>query len=213
MTPTKKTSHYNWRPFEEAREYVRSLKLKSQAEWNTWAKSDARPKDIPVDVYQAYKDEGWTGMGEWLGTGRVAKQDKAYRPFEEARALAHSLGLKNRTEWSAWAKIDAESANVPSYPDAVYKNQGWSGWGDWLGTGVVATQNRIYRPFETARAFACSLELKSVADWKAWAKTNARPDDIPANPRRIYLAEGWNGWGDWLGTGAVHSAKSNLSVI
>ena len=29
------------------------------------------------------------------------------------------------------------------------------------------------------------------------------PADIPANPDNTYATEGWNGIGDWLGTGTI----------
>ena len=29
------------------------------------------------------------------------------------------------------------------------------------------------------------------------------PADIPANPNRTYKNNGWNGFGDWFGTGTI----------
>jgi hypothetical protein len=29
------------------------------------------------------------------------------------------------------------------------------------------------------------------------------PADVPANPRGVYLNNGWSSWGDWLGTEKV----------
>ena len=55
------------------------------------------------------------------------------------------------------------------------------------------------RPFAAARAFARSLHLTSEKAWKDWYKTDARPDDIPTNPHKIYKDRGWVGIGDWLG--------------
>ncbi len=47
-----------------------------------------------------------------------------------------------------------------------------------------------YRPFEEARFFARSSNLKSREQWRALAKTDARPSDIPANPARTYVKKG-----------------------
>lgn len=59
MRDTKKKSRYNWRPFEEARTFIHSQELKGRDEWRVWAKSGAKPDDIPTSPEQAYKDKGW----------------------------------------------------------------------------------------------------------------------------------------------------------
>jgi len=192
-----------YRPFEEARAFVHQLQLKNRDEWRDWAQSTARPQDIPANPSGTYKDEGWIGFGDWLGTGTIAPFNRVYRPFEEARAFVHQLHLKNRGKWLNWTKTEAKPDDIPTDPSKVYKDQGWNGWGDWLGTGTIAVFNRSYRPFEEARAFAHSLQLKSGSEWREWAKTDAKPSDIPANPKDVYKYEGWNGWGDWVGTGTI----------
>lgn len=201
MNKSKKESpRRNWRPFEEARTHVRGLGLQNQAAWRTWAKSDARPDDIPATPERVYKDQGWVSMGDWLGTGRIANQNKIYRPFQEARAFVHRLGLKNQADWRAWAKSDTHPDDIPAYPEGVYKDEGWISWGDWLGTGYIAHQDRVFRPFQEARAFVRSLGLKNYAEWRTWAKSDACPQDIPSNPQLAYKDKGWINWGDWLGT-------------
>ena len=36
----------------------------------------ALPKDIPVNAYQTYFDDGWEGWGDWLGTGRTRRSPR-----------------------------------------------------------------------------------------------------------------------------------------
>ena len=43
-------------------------------------------------------------MGDWLGTGTVARRLRQYRSFKEARAFVRSLGLKSEAEWCAYCK-------------------------------------------------------------------------------------------------------------
>ncbi len=57
---------FRFRPFDAAREFARSLKLKSRAAWNAFVQSDACPKDIPSSPGEAYPDR-WLGIGDWLG--------------------------------------------------------------------------------------------------------------------------------------------------
>ena len=45
-----------------------------------------------------------------------------------------------------------------------------------------------------------SLGLGSAAGWLALCKSGALPADIPSNPNKKYADEGWQGYGDWLGT-------------
>jgi superfamily II DNA or RNA helicase len=193
----------NWRPFEEARAFVRRLGLKSQSEWSAYCASDGRPPDIPSAPYQVYANQGWQGLGDWLGTGVIGKYLHHGRSFEEARTFVRGLALRSRAEWNTYCRSGALPLDIPSTPSKVYANQGWQGWGDWLGTGVVATHLRQYRSFEEARTFVRGLGLKSGADWTSYCNSNALPEDIPRKPYKTYAEEGWQSWGDWLGTGFV----------
>jgi superfamily II DNA or RNA helicase len=188
-----------YRVFEDARKFAQNLGLKNWEEWKAWASSENRPIDIPANPDAVYKNKGWSGMGDWLGTGRVAHQNMIYQPFEDAREFARGLMLNNFDEWKVWAQSEARSTDIPIYPSAVYKDNGWSSWGDWLGTGRVANQNIVYRSFQETRIFARNLKLIGKDDWGAWAKSNSRPIDIPANPSQTYRGKGWMGWADWLG--------------
>jgi hypothetical protein len=70
--------------------------------------------------------------------------------------------------------------------------------GDWLGTGSIAARLREYRPFEEAKAFVHTLNLKNSDEWDKYCKSGKKPDDIPANPNKTYAKKGWKGIGDWL---------------
>ena len=52
---------------EEARDYARSLGLRSQREWQARAKSGALPADVPTNPDKIYAGKGWQGLGDWLG--------------------------------------------------------------------------------------------------------------------------------------------------
>ena len=193
----------NWRSFTEAREYVRSQRLRSLRDWREFVSSDRLPSDIPSNPNRTYLGDGWLGMGDWLGTGNVAPFLMQFRPFTEARSYARSLGLKSRTEWNTFWKSGKCPSDVPAAPWKTYRGAGWRGMGDWLGTGTVAPRLRIYRPFEKARTFVQSLRLKSRAAWTSYCAGGNCPGDIPSKPGRVYQTDGWLGWGDWLGTGTV----------
>jgi hypothetical protein len=192
-----------YRPFAEARKFVHALKLTSQKEWRGYCKSGQKPSDIPTNPHDVYANDGWTGFGDWLGTGRVANQDREFRPFAEARAFVHALNLRNRDQWWAYCKSGHKPKDIPAYPNEAYEKYGWIGLGDWLGTGIIASQKREYRPFAEAREFVHALKLTSQKEWRAYCKSGQKPNDIPSVPSRTYADDGWAGMGDWLRTGTL----------
>jgi superfamily II DNA or RNA helicase len=202
-TGTIATYNIVYRPFEEARKFVRSLGLKNDNDWRKYYKSGMKPSDIPSDPGQVYEDEGWKSLGDWLGTGNVASQDMVYRPFEEAREFVRSLGLKRGTDWDKYCKSGEKPIDVPIVPEHVYKNEGWKSMGDWLGTGKISNQDMIFRSFQEARELVCSLRLKNLDDWRKYCNSGQRPSDIPADPSKVYKNKGWISLGDWLGTGTI----------
>ncbi|MEY3422693.1 MAG: hypothetical protein RIR48_3018 [Bacteroidota bacterium] len=192
-----------YKSFEEAREYVHTLKLKSNKEWKDYCKSGQRPDDIPASPDKTYKQYGWKGWGDWLGTGIIASSLRDFKSFEEARAFAKTLNFKNQMEWKDYCKSGVKPSDIPATPSGTYRHQGWKSWGDWLGTGYVANQLKKYKSFEEAREFVHKLKLKSNNEWKDYCKSGKKPKIIPANPNTAYKHQGWKNWGDWLGTGNI----------
>jgi hypothetical protein len=212
----------SWRPFEEARAFVRGLNLKSKNEWEKFCKGQlpekgTLPPDIPAIPRQTYLNQGWIGYGDWLGTGRIANFNNVYRPFKKARSFVQALQLKSVNEWFRYCKGELPDkgtlpADIPTAAHSTYATQGWKGYGDWLGTGTIANFNKVYRRFEEARAFAQSLKLNSQNEWVKFCKgklpeIGTLPVDIPANPYQTYRSKGWEGFGNWLGTGRIASQK------
>jgi hypothetical protein len=193
------TRRRQYRAFQEARAFARSLGLRSAAEWRAFCIGGNLPEDIPAKPERTYHHEGWAGIGDWLASGRISNRQRVFRPFEEARAFARGLRLGSFEEWVAWCAAGSRPPDIPSNPSLAYRNQGWVSMGDWLGTGNVANSLRGYRPFGAARAFARSLGYKSWAEWRAYCKSGLRPQDIPTNPWQTYRSKGWAGMKDWLG--------------
>src|SRR5262249_4065187 len=143
-----------------------------------------------------YANYGWSGVGDWLGTGNIATYSRKYRSFEQARTFARGLGLKSISEWRDYKKTDKMPDDIPANPDHVYADSGWAGMLDWLGIGTCRGRN--FRAFKEARAFVRALGLKSKAEWFQYCSSGKKPTDIPSNPQQTY-AEDWLGIRDWLG--------------
>jgi len=188
-------------PFEEAREFVRKLQLKGQKDWNNYSKSKNKPFNIPSTPERLYKHKGWIGLGDWLGTGSVAAKDKVFVSFEEAREFVRKLQLKGQKDWREYKKTGKKPDNIPSNPSLTYKNQGWLSLGDFIGT--TPGWDGEFLPFEEAREFVRKLSLNSKSDWYNYCKSGEKPFNVPSSPRDRYKNKGWISWGDWLGTGAI----------
>ena len=126
-----------FRPFRQAREYVRNLKLKSGQEWKLYCKSGKKPYDIPSNPDKTYSE--WNGIGDWLGTDSIATFNKKFRPFKEARRFVQSLALRNYDGWKHYRNSKEKPYDIPSNPRDTYGRQ-FKGYGDWLGYWIYCSQ-------------------------------------------------------------------------
>jgi hypothetical protein len=192
--------------FSDARDIVRNAKLKNVKEWRNWN----RPDNIPASPERIYKSE-WISWGDWFGTNSIATKDIIFLPFEDARNYVISLGLKSQKEWIDFGSAGKRPSNIPGNPSKTYKNHGWISYGHWLGTNSVATFNIAYRPFDEARAFIRSLQLRDQKAWLKYCKSGDKPKDIPSCPNKTYK-EHWINLRDWIGTERPKSIRTNVVV-
>ena len=74
----KPVARVNFLPFEEAKRFIQVIGIKNNREFRKWSKSVQRPPNFPAAPHYVYKDKGWKGIGDFLGTGTVANQDKVF---------------------------------------------------------------------------------------------------------------------------------------
>ena len=184
-------------PFEEAREHVIKMGFKKVKEWEKYCSCGEKPDNIPSNPSTIYKKKGWIHWGDFLGTGRHLGQ---WLSFEEAKKIVRELGIKTCVEWKKYCKLGKVPNGIPRSIDDIYKNE-WISWGDFLGTGSVATFNQKFVSFEEAREFVIKLGLKGQKEWREYSKSNKKPNNIPSTPDKTYKNKGWTNWGDFLGTG------------
>ena len=191
-----------FRDFEDARKFVRKLRLSGRRQWVEYCKSGKKPKDMPNWPDAVYKNKGWTSWNDFFGTDYVATYLRKYKPFKEARKYAQKLNIKNQTEWRIFAKSGKLPNGIPRDPPTVYKKE-WKGWADWLRAGKKVERESNFIPFIQAREFVRKLGLKGQKDWQEnYLKSGNKPDNIPASPQSVYKKE-WKGWGDWVGSGRI----------
>jgi hypothetical protein len=148
-TAKPRNIHRVWRPFTQARQYVRSLGLSSYLEYKKWSNGLLKnkpkfPDDIPAHPYGVYgKEKEWKGISDFLGSKPSGKYVQMWS-FSKARSFIRKLKLPSRTEYSKWANgglrgLPERPPEVPVVPFKKYLND-WRGWDDWLGTGVDSTR-------------------------------------------------------------------------
>ena len=118
--------------FEKARDYARSLNLRSGQEWVEFCQSENRPLGLPTNVYKAYKGKGWKGMNDWLGITRSKILKHRYRSFLDARSFVRKLGFDSRKEWYEYCKSVSKPNDIPRGVEKIYIKY-WKGWADFLG--------------------------------------------------------------------------------
>ncbi|AOW11012.1 integrase repeat-containing protein [Flavobacterium gilvum] len=124
--------------FEDAKNFVKTLNLKSVSEWKELKKSGLKPENIPASPENVYKNEGWNGFEDWLGYEKVSRSVLIdCLDFEDAKLFVHQLNINSFREWRAYCKSGDKPNNIPSNPKEVYKNKGWNGFADWLGYKTV----------------------------------------------------------------------------
>ena len=139
--------------FENAKKLARTLNIKSAKEWAELYKNNRIPTDVPLSPNSYYSKTGWISWGDWLGSEYIANQQRKYRKFESAKPFIQKLDLKSVNEWKIYCKSGNKPKDIPNNPDQYYKEMGWTGFGDWLGTGTVAPHKRQYKSFKEAKDF------------------------------------------------------------
>jgi superfamily II DNA or RNA helicase len=200
--------------YSDAEAFVHKLGLKSWAEWNLYCKGKLKniakkPSDIPNYPNDTYNDKGWKSMGQWLGTETIAPYKIIFRDFYKARAFVRELGLKSQKEWldychGLYPNLQSKPDDIPISPVGTYKNKGWAGVADWLGTANDPRFTGSMRSYGKARQFVRELGLRRSVEWRQYcngefAEKPIRPRDIPSNPYSHYKAKGWISWPDFLG--------------
>ena len=70
--------------------------------------------------------------------GMNGRRQGRYRSFLAAREFARSLGLASGSDWRRYVEgriphLGECPKDIPTTPQRTYRNDGWQGYGDWLG--------------------------------------------------------------------------------
>ncbi len=189
------TKYIEFTSFKEARKYARNLNLNTVEEW--YSLKSKRLNNIPSAPQRTYENKGWQGWGDFLGLKNYRGNNIEWLPFKIAREKIRKVGLKTVNDWYEYARSEDLDIRIPRAPEVTYKNDGWKGIGDWIGTFKIADQNRKYLSFEEAKEFMKDNHINSESEWQVFRKKN-KIENIPFKLERTY-SNHWKGFSHFFG--------------
>ncbi|MBC8267159.1 MAG: DEAD/DEAH box helicase family protein [Rhodospirillaceae bacterium] len=207
-----KVAKISWRPFKEARGFVRKKNISSISEWKKLVtyrsnSDDANiiPSDIPAHPEVAYKEFGWIDWPDWFGNDYTPNQNRTYWPYLKAMKYVRSLNIQSSVEWRKYCKgeireLRSKPDKIPAAPNQIYEENGWVDWHDWLGAG---RQPGNWISYTDCQNLARSLGVTSRSDWQKKHKQGILTAEVKGNVpmwvNQIYEGKGWTNWADFLG--------------
>lgn len=120
--------------FEEARKFVRKLKIKNLEGWEKYCLDECHHfiQGIPSHPAKQYKNE-WVSWGDFLGGEH--KVPSKFMSFEEAVGIVRTLGFESCKDWQKFCDSGEKPKDIPHSPQKIYKDE-WMGWNYFLGIGL-----------------------------------------------------------------------------
>ena len=147
-----------YRPFEEARAFVRGLGLKSGTEWIDYCKSGKKPDDIPTNPHRNLRESGWAGYGRLARILAISLLNFANIDPSRKPAPLCILGLKSEPNGRTTGSQARSPTTFQLIPTLTYA-EGLGRNGRLARHWHDRSSLRQYRPFEEARAFARASDL------------------------------------------------------
>jgi len=202
LTTWNKLAKLSWMPFEEARDFVRSLNLRSREELDQYYLLNNRFEDMPSHPDRTYKNKGWVNWGDFLGTDFIALFNRTYQPYAKIKKYAISKGINSQKEWFLLTKTKDFPADIPAAIDVVFQNKGWVDWYVFLNK----KNPNIFLSYNEAKDLAQKNKISTKKEWQEFVALN---QNLPSNPNKTYNDKGWKDWDDFLGIKRILGVKRN----
>jgi hypothetical protein len=180
--------------FEDARNFIHSLKFKTGDEWKSYKESEDFPKFLPKAPHNVYSD--FKSIEDWLGPtylGRDERWKLKYLSFNEAKKIVAKEKFKNEEEFKNWS---SRPENIPSKPRQVYQDE-WQGIRDFIGADSYFQE---FIDYDEARAHVQKIPIQSAKHYQRYLK-EGNVKGLPKVPEQVY-AKDWelnDGWYGFLG--------------
>lgn len=178
----RKSRNLLYPTYEEAKESVSKMGIRSKSEYSKRYKADSR---LPSDPYEFYKNRGWVNFHHFF----CRESPSFYSTYSEAREAVQKLGIKSQPEYKKRYKEDPK---LNSNPNRIYKEKGWINWAHFLGQ----ESRNLYSKYEEAKDSVKKLGINSQVEYYDRFRGDSR---LPSDPYRFYKNRGWIDWYDSLG--------------
>ena len=197
--------------YDEAHLFASFLKLETINEWNSWLQNNKKPNCIPADPESHYSRSGWENWGVFLRPSIIPRAYIKFLTYNDAKDFILSLSLNSSELWEAYDKSLLPD-DIPLLPEIVYRGNGWTTWGDYLGLTTELFVKKDFWTYEDAVVYAQSLKLKSFDQWVKYCSgkiphLSKRPDKMPSSPPLNYKGKGWVDWPTFLGNNNISTSK------
>lgn len=193
-----KNNFYN---YDELKSLINEIGVNTKNEYISVYKTLTSPegKKAPIDPRKFYGINIWNGWSDFLNKPiHKKKLNNLYYSFDECKSEIKKLGIKSKNDFYSKIKnIIRTNIRIPYSPPKIYKDA-WISWGDFLSTNRIQDNIKEYLPYDMAKEWARSLNLKMYKEWKV-LDLNKIPDNIPKKPEKTYKLKGWVDYEDWLG--------------
>jgi hypothetical protein len=209
---TKKIHKRNARfdSFKNVKKLILDLGIQTRSDYNKLAKTRS---ELPVRPDTVYALEGWESWMIFLNNpnynwkAHICDGGKYNgQTYDEVRLRVQQLGIKTSPQYYKYV-LGNHICNLPSNPRKLFLNSGWTGWGDFLGTGSVKRwtehSHRVLfdrkMTYEQAKRIMKPHGLRGIDEFVEWFKTN-KNFGVPSEPARVFGKKGWVSWIDFLGS-------------
>lgn len=186
----EKLSRFNWMPFEEARKFVRNLKIPSREEYKRYWRKGLLPKNLPAKPHKVYANDGFLNYEDFLD---YKSKYQEWWSYKESSDFIKTLDLESGKEFlEKWRKGELPK-EIPGNPSAVYKNSGWTGMRDFIGT-----KSKKFAPYSEAIKYVQSLNIKSSREYAQMVRDGQMSMNLPIKPYNTYKNDGFISMNDFL---------------
>ena len=163
----------SWRPFEEAREYVRVLGLNSMKDYFKITKAKNWPVDISSRPDHIYKNSGWIDWAYFLDTeNKNFRKSKQYYTYDEAKTFLSSLNINSAGEYKEYINKNNQFY-LPIYPNQTYEKE-WKGWHDYLNITKID-----FWDLDNIGNWIKDSKIKTIKEFISLSKQGKVPKEIP----------------------------------
>ena len=219
FNPEPKIDLEDYLTYDAARAFIKQFNIRCYQDWlqlvmnarNPNNTGPFKPSNIPDNPHVVYLlDDTWFHWGHFLGIKEREVKLKTYHvhkdkylSYEDAKVFAHTLKLSGYYDWKLYTDCPKardyynksgevcakKPIEIPVKVKTHYMQTGeWVSWPDFLGY-----EEKVKIPLATLQQYAIQNNIKTIDQWKVFAKANNYPSDLP----KVYYAD-WEGWTKFL---------------